>query len=654
MNHGNSIKDFADALPERVKQTGRSGEEPDELLLNAGQLRICFSNGALRYISADNNELIRMIYVAVRDRDWLTIAPLIKDQKIEKNENSFRISFSCFYQNGEINFSADYIIEGREDNSIVFTMEGRALESFEKNRIGFCVLHPIDGYAGTNCLIGHSDDSVEQSVFPEEISPDQVFRDIKSMKWISNRAHCRIDFEGDVFETEDQRNWTDASYKTYSTPLSVPFPVTLEKGTRIYQRISFSVEGSFNVSNDIGERIIVSLFPEESFRLPSVGICQSSRSQPMTLSETKIIRSLRFDHYRVELHLYKSGWQFKAEQGSRESTDLGYQLDLALFFDDNIHQEVNNFTDWYSRRRLPVASILLFHKSVPSTPDKLAREIIPILRKVNPVVKIATGTNANFAQLNQNKPGETGNDSICYSIHPQEHASDNLTLVENLEGQKYSILSAQRFAAKKGIFISPVNIQRRFNANKTYIEIPHSGPETLSRIDSRLMSLFGACWTAISLKYLCENGSENITFYETVGESGIFQGELDSKWPEQFPAVKGMIFPVFHVFRFLLGNKDLKMIKSKSSKPLEIDCLALTDGKKARIILVNFTRSVRTLKLECCSGLFRMRTLSVASFSEAALNYRWTGIENEKTIKSHNEFELEPYSINFIEGWRKH
>lgn len=650
----NPVKEFAEALPERIKQTGRSEEDPAELFLKAGNLNVKYSNGALRYISADNNEILRMIYAAVRDRNWLTIAPLIEDQKIEKNENSFRISFSGIYKNGEISFSADYVIEGREDNSIIFTMEGTALESFEKNRIGFCVLHPIDGCAGTNCVIAHNDGSLEQSVFPEEISPDQVFRDIKSMKWMANRVPCRLDFEGDVFETEDQRNWTDASYKTYSTPLSVSFPVTLEKGTKIYQKVSFNAEGTFNVSGGAGEKITVKLFPDESFRLPSIGICQSSRSHPMTLAETKIIRSLRFDHYRVDLHLYKSGWQFKAEQGSRESFDIGCQLELALFFDNNIQQEINNFNDWYSRRRLSVASILLFHKDISSTPDNLAREAIPILRRVNPAVKIATGTNANFAQLNRNRPGETGNDSVCYSIHPQEHASDILTLTENLEAQKYSIRSAQRIAGRKGIFISPVNIQRRFNANKSYFEIPHSGPEKLLRIDSRLMSLFGACWTAISLKYLCENGSESITFYETVGENGIFQGEFDTQWPEQFPAVKGMIFPVFHVFRFLMGNKDMKLIKSRSSRPLEIDCIALTDGKKAKIILVNLSGSVRSLQLECCSGLFRMSTLCAASFSEAALDFRWTGIENEKIIKSHDTFLIEPYSLNFIKGWRKH
>jgi hypothetical protein len=650
----NTLKDYVEALPERIKKTGILDDDPDELLLNAGQMGMYLDNGALRYITADNHELIRMIYAAVRDKNWLTITPLISDQKIEKKEDSFRISFSCLYRNREINFSADYIIEGREDNSIIFTMDGMALERFEKNRIGFCVLHPIVDCAGINCVIDHCDGSSEQSVFPEEISPQQVFRDIKSMRWIANRAHCRIDFEGDVFETEDQRNWTDASFKTYSTPLSIPYPVTIEKGTRIYQRVSLSVEGSFKTTNDTANKITVKLFPEESFRLPSIGICQSSRSYPLTRSETKIIRSLKFDHYRIDLHLYENGWLSIAERGFQESSELGYPLELALFFDDNAVHQVNSFKKWYSDRRHSVSSILLFHKSHPATPDNLALEIVPILREIDPDIKLVTGTNANFAQLNRNRPGETGNDSICYSIHPQEHATDNLTLIENLEAQNYSIGSAQKFSGDKGIFISPVTIQRRFNASNTFVEIPHSGPEIPPQVDSRLMSLFGACWTAVSLKYLCEKGAESVTFYETVGERGVFQGEHDSQWPEHFAAVKGMIFPVYHVFRFLLGNKDFKLIKSKSSRPLIIDCLALSDGKQARIILVNFTRSVRALQLECCSGLFRIRTISAASYSEAALNFRWTGIESEKTIKSQSSFELEPYSINFIEGWRKH
>jgi hypothetical protein len=47
----------------------------------------------------------------------------------------------------------------------------------------------------------------------------------------------RLSFIGDVFETEDQRNWTDASFKTYSTPLSRPFPVSVAAGTVVRQSV---------------------------------------------------------------------------------------------------------------------------------------------------------------------------------------------------------------------------------------------------------------------------------------------------------------------------------------------------------------------------------------------------------------------------------
>jgi len=650
----NIVQEFTESLNEIVKQTGGKQEQSAVTYLKAGKLRMAYSDGILRYISVGENELIRMIYPAVRGKNWLTVNPIIENENIETKEDSFRITLICRYTEGEISFSASFLIEGNPDSSFSFTLDGNALESFEKNRIGFCVLHPLEGCVGKSCVIGHSNGSIEHSAFPEEISPQQVFMDIKSMNWQVNKGYCTIDFEGDIFETEDHRNWTDSSFKTYSTPLSIPYPVRIEKGTHIFQKVKFRYEGSDDNVYDPNQKTIVELFPEETFRLPSIGICQSGRSTPLSLDEVKVIRALRFDHYRVDLHLYKSGWQFKAEQGCQESFDFGYSLELALFFDDHTLQQINNFMDWYSRRKLSVSSILLFHISLPSTHDKLAREVITILRGVDPDVKIITGTNANFAQLNRNTPGDTGNDHICYSIHPQEHASDNTTLAENLEAQKHTIKSAKKLAGDKGIVISPVTIQRRFNANVSYVELPQAGKEIHPQVDSRLMSLLGACWTAGSLKYICENGVQSVTYYETVGERGIFQGEQDSQWPDDFKAIRGMIFPVFHVFRYLLGHKDLKLIKSKSSRPLVIECLALTDGKQARIMLMNFSGSPQTLQLECCSGLFRIRTLNAASFSDAALNYRWTGIENERTIKSHSSFELDPYSINFIEGWRKH
>src|SRR5699024_4733859 len=43
------------------------------------------------------------------------------------------------------------------------------------------------------------------------------------------------------FEMEDQRNWSDASYKTYSRPLELPFPYQLRAGERVHQRVRVHV-----------------------------------------------------------------------------------------------------------------------------------------------------------------------------------------------------------------------------------------------------------------------------------------------------------------------------------------------------------------------------------------------------------------------------
>ena len=46
-------------------------------------------------------------------------------------------------------------------------------------------------------------------------------------------VEVEVRMEGETFETEDQRNWSDASFKTYGTPLHLPFPVEVAEGTRV-------------------------------------------------------------------------------------------------------------------------------------------------------------------------------------------------------------------------------------------------------------------------------------------------------------------------------------------------------------------------------------------------------------------------------------
>ncbi len=130
----------------------------------------------------------------------------------------------------EIDFEADISIISSPGNRLTLEMKGTANSTFLKNRIGFCILHPLQNCAGHECIITHPDGSISTGRFPEEISPHQPFRNIRRMRWkINDSLEARLQFDGDIFETEDQRNWTDASYKTYSTPLDQPYPVEVDE-----------------------------------------------------------------------------------------------------------------------------------------------------------------------------------------------------------------------------------------------------------------------------------------------------------------------------------------------------------------------------------------------------------------------------------------
>ncbi len=645
----NSHQEFVSSLSKETKWHGNHDENDCQLLLKAGYLSMVYENGNLRYIAAGNHELIRMIYPAVRDREWLKINPVISGEEVDLKSDSFSIKFTALYKTDEINFHAKYKIEGNTDNSLNFSLEGEAINAFEKNRIGFCVLYPIEGCSGKSCLIVHTNNEKEILEFPRLISPRQPFCDIKSMRWKISEIDCTLDFYGDVFETEDQRNWTDASYKTYCTPLNRQFPVRLQRGEKIIQKVELKIEGDFDTVEDENTVIEITINPEKISGFPKIGIGSSTRPEPLTEEEILVLKELRFDHYRVDLYLFDPDWKLKAELAVDEANRLDYLVEFALFFDDNAVNQSTDFIEW-STDHAEIALIILFDKTEKSTPDLLTDTLAPMFKEAFPGVKIGCGTNANFAQLNRNRPQSLQNDYICYSVHPQEHASDNSTLIENLKAQDYTVESAAFFANGKGVWISPVNIQRRFNANiRSYEQLmPESGFP--SQVDSRIMSLFGACWTTGSLKYLSESGIKGVTYFETVGERGIIQGDFPSRWPKEFISVRGMIFPVFFVLQFILKYKSCNVVKSNCSHPLWVDSLILLDGSHYKMIIVNFTAFSQKVFFVGCLAEGTVQQFNAENYAGAVSNPDWFESGHKAVFSSSEPLHLEPFSISFVDG----
>ena len=232
-------------LPLRVLQTGTEEPLRESRELRAGPLSALYEDGGLRYVRWGPREILRRIYVAVRDRNWGTVPTALTDLRLNAGPDSFDLSFTADCRRGDIDFTWKGSIRGDVKGTIVFTMDGEARTTFLRNRLGFCVLHPVKECAGRPCILERSSGAINKGNFPRYIWAQQPFQDLKAISHeVAPGVRARVAFQGDTFEMEDQRNWADASYKTYCTPLQLPFPVEVPKGTKITQKITLEVEGA--------------------------------------------------------------------------------------------------------------------------------------------------------------------------------------------------------------------------------------------------------------------------------------------------------------------------------------------------------------------------------------------------------------------------
>ncbi|NLT43117.1 MAG: hypothetical protein GXX93_10625, partial [Anaerolineae bacterium] len=129
---------------------GRPDKPSDWRPLRAGPLSLYYDPnlGDLRYLRLGDRELVRRIYVAVRDRNWGTIPAVLSGHHLEERDGGFLLRFLALHRQREIAFAWAAEITGDAEGRITFEMSGQALSTFMRNRIGICVLHPAHESAG--------------------------------------------------------------------------------------------------------------------------------------------------------------------------------------------------------------------------------------------------------------------------------------------------------------------------------------------------------------------------------------------------------------------------------------------------------------------------------------------------------------------------
>jgi D-apionolactonase len=494
-------------------------------LLQAGPVSVGFENGALRYVRVNGREVLRSVYMTLRDHNWGTFSPIIENENWDIEKDQFKGRFTCRYERaGQTLFVWQVQISGSPSGQISFRIEGEAKADFLKNRAGFCILHPIEECAGQKVWITEPNGQETEQVFPKLIAPDRPFPYLRGMRWeVSPSIVAYLKMDGDDFETEDHRNWTDTSYKTFCTPLNIPFPVELKAGEKVAQSIQLSFSGllSLGQSQKTEGQAIELAIADTLHPFPEIGTLLG----PDRLNEVqlKLAKNLKWSHLRVELDFEQTTWPTLLEHAKVEALALSCPLWVSMNFGQNTAAELTEALGKLGN--FSVSHFSIFEKNTYATPSALIADLAPKIRQAYPRAKIGAGVQTNYTELGRNIFEANDLDFVCFGIQPQEHAFDLRSLVENLESQADVVFSAQALYPAQSVVVSPLNLRRRFNPYarehaERFVEVSLE-----SQNDPRYASSFGAGWFLGSLAVLAQTGISTTTFFRHTGLSCWFEAE---------------------------------------------------------------------------------------------------------------------------------
>jgi hypothetical protein len=214
---------------------------------------------------------------------------------------------------------------------------------------------------------------------------------------------------------------------------------------------------------------------------------------------------------------------------------------------------------------------------------------------------VMAGTNIYFNELNRHRlpPGRAA--GLAWSVNPQVHAFDELSLVENLQAQGDTVATARSFAPDARLFVTPVTLRPRFNAVASTDEEFRPG-ELPWEVDARQVSLFAAAWTLGSAAGLARAGIDALTYYDTVGSRGVIEGPAGSAYPGAFRSSPDTAYPLALVLADLCALRGARLHEVRGADPAGLTALAAGLQGGITLLLGNLTREPRTVSISWPAG----------------------------------------------------
>jgi len=84
---------------------GIDRQQPETHELRAGAVTALLDGIDLRYVRSGSLEIVRRIYVAVRDQNWNTIPGQHRVTRLEQRQDSFEVEFEVEHREHDLNYT---------------------------------------------------------------------------------------------------------------------------------------------------------------------------------------------------------------------------------------------------------------------------------------------------------------------------------------------------------------------------------------------------------------------------------------------------------------------------------------------------------------------------------------------------------------------
>lgn len=610
-------------MSELMRLYGTDEPLPEERLLRCGPLEAVFSLGALRGIRLQGVEVVRGIYFLIRDRNWATLVPEITDLIVEETADGFEVTFTAHGNTpsdavpvtwrGEIRASAA--------TGLVFKATAEPGADLVTGRTGFIVLHALERTAGAPVTIEHSDGSLEESRFPDRVDPLCAFTDVRAMTHepiAGIKATVRMEAD-QPFETEDHRNWLDASFKTYFRPLALPWPYTVKAGERVEQTIRLSFTPTIHglSAAAAAAAVVVAAGDRTGLSMPRIGLAVTPEELDASLAMAATVAELGAQSLAIRVQTDTRDLPGVLRKAARlaDALNAAPVLEIVVAARDTPMRELDLVAVAADSAGLDptavVVSPLLDLKSYPPSVDRplgpALDELYAAAEQAFPAAMLGGGMFSYFTELNRRRVPTERLDFVQHATAAIVHAADDRSVMETLEALPHVFRSVRAVAPCVGYRVGPANIAMGFNP---YGASTTPNPQLLKRTmvtdDPRQRALFGAAWAAGYLARAAAAGVDVVTMMAPAGPFGVVEPD-------------GTKRPAFHVLQAFARAAGGAVRAIASSAPQRVLACACDRDGRTSLWLVNLTPVAQPLTL-AGAGVTRARLLTADGLGDGAVD----------------------------------